>query len=937
MLARFRRSLWTRPLYPQLAARIDRRATLALFQLENRELPATGLLITEFRVRGPSPSAVDNEFIEIYNNSATPHTVAASGTGTGYGVAASDGVVRFSLPNGTVIPAFGHYLGTNSVAYSLSGYATGDATYTTAILDNAGIALFDTNVPAEFNTTTRFDAVGSTSEANTLYKEGSGYPALTPFSIDYSFYRAGSLTTGAILDTDNNATDFVFVDTNGTSAGAGQRLGAAGPQNLASPIAGTTGIGAAFLDSTVANNAAPNRVVDPTSAPPNNATFGTVSVRMTFTNNTGAPLTSLRFRLVDVTTFPSPSGTADLRISTSTATTAMVGGQPVNVGGTTLEQPPSQPNGGGFNSSVSAAGVSLATPLATGASINVQFLFGIQDAGIMRGKLVIETLPGAGTSVVDLFPANAAPTATNLNQTKMYTEGDATVALDDIVVTDPDIGDMITATLTLVNPATGSLTTSGTATYDPTTGVWMITGTVAAVNTALVAVAFTPATDNDLNTTITTRIRDSSNTGPTDGTIALNATGVNDAPTLNEIADPAPISGTAGTQMVTLTGITAGASEVQTLTVTATSSNPALIPNPIVTYTSPNNTATLTFAPVANVSGSAVITVTVMDNGGTANGGVEFVARTFTVQVPPAVAPRDTFVATTGASGGQINVFDAQTGALRTTITPYAGFTGGVTVATGDVNGDGVVDIITGAASNGHVKVFDGDSGTEIHSFFAYVGFLGGVNVAAGDVNGDGRADIITGAGPGAGPHVKVFDGATNAEVRSFFAYAGGFAGGVNVAAGDVNGDGRADIITGTATGAAHVKAFDGQTNAEVHNFFAYAGGFAGGVNVAAGDVNGDGRADIITGAGPGAGPHVKVFDGATNTEVRSFFVFLPEYTGGVRVASRNANGDMFADIVAASGEGTGADVRTFDGLTLALLDVTGSNPNFLGGIFVGG
>ena len=146
------------------------------------------------------PSGANDEFIEIYNNSGADHTVIDSGAGTGYAVAASDGVARCVIPNGTVIPNRGHYLCTNSVAYSLSGYATGDATYTTDIPDNAGIALFNTSVAANFILANRLDAVGSTCEANTLYKEGTGYPALTPFSIDYAFVRdecgkQGSITT----------------------------------------------------------------------------------------------------------------------------------------------------------------------------------------------------------------------------------------------------------------------------------------------------------------------------------------------------------------------------------------------------------------------------------------------------------------------------------------------------------------------------------------------------------------------------------------------------------------------------------------------------------------------------------------------------------------------------------------------------------------------
>jgi len=101
-------------------------------------VPAAGtLLISEFRLRGAA--GANDEFIEIYNNSGADHTVTAI-SGTGYAVAASDGVVRCTIPNGTVIPAFGHFLCTNSVAYSLGVYAAGDATYLTDIPDNAGIA-----------------------------------------------------------------------------------------------------------------------------------------------------------------------------------------------------------------------------------------------------------------------------------------------------------------------------------------------------------------------------------------------------------------------------------------------------------------------------------------------------------------------------------------------------------------------------------------------------------------------------------------------------------------------------------------------------------------------------------------------------------------------------------------------------------------------------
>ena len=388
--------------------------TVGFFLVLTASTAQAQLIISEFRVRGPN--GLNDEFIEIYNNSGADHTVA--GGGTGYAVAASDGVARCVIPNGTVIPNRGHYLCVNSVGYSLASYpagngttATGDATYTTDIADNAGIAIFNTSVAASFTLANRLDAVGSTTEANTLYKEGTGYPALTPFSIDYSFYRdncgkGGSITTfgpctiDTPKDTNNNAADFIFVDTNGTSAGAGQRLGAPGPENLSSPIQRNASFTVNLLDVCVAPASPPNRVRDFTSDPPNNSTFGTLDIRRTVINNTGGNVTRLRFRVIDVTTFPAPSGIADLRPRTSTAVVVTVDRPPcgsgtsnVTVQGTALEQPPSQPNGGGFNSSMSAGTVTLATPIANGASVDVRFLLGIQQTGSFKFFVNVEALP----------------------------------------------------------------------------------------------------------------------------------------------------------------------------------------------------------------------------------------------------------------------------------------------------------------------------------------------------------------------------------------------------------------------------------------------------------------------------------------------------------------------------------------------------------------
>lgn len=385
---------------------------------------AGDLLIGEFRLRGPGGPG--DEFVEVYNNGDAPHAVNAPDGSEGYAVAASDGGVRCTIPNGTVIPARGHFLCVNSAGYSLAAYpsgvaatAAGDATYTTDIPDNAGIALFRTADPANFNTVTRLDAAGSTSESNPLYKEGAGYPALSGAAyasgINYSFLRdlcgkGGSTTTlggcptlGFPKDTDDNAADFIFLDTAGTSAGAGQRLGAPGPEDLSAPTQRNAQFSLPNLDTTVASSLPPNRVRDFTPRDPNTSPNGTLEIRRRVVNNTGMAVTRLRFRVIDVSTLPTPEGYADLRPITSTAAFAGGVNDPavcpgavtpctVVVQGTTLEQPPSQPNGGGFNSSLSSDIVTLETPLESGQSINIRFLLGVQKPGTFKFFVNVEAL-----------------------------------------------------------------------------------------------------------------------------------------------------------------------------------------------------------------------------------------------------------------------------------------------------------------------------------------------------------------------------------------------------------------------------------------------------------------------------------------------------------------------------------------------------------------
>ena len=236
-----------------------------------------------------------------------------------------------------------------------------------------------------------------------------------------------------------------------------------------------------------------------------------------------------------------------------------------------------------------------------------------------------------------------------------------------------------------------------------------------------------------------------------------------------------------------------------------------------------------------------------------------------------------------------------------------------------------------GPGGGPHVKVFDGSSGNEIASFYAYnSSFKGGVNVAVGDLNGDGKLELITAAGAGGGPHVRAFalkfeaGRATPQEIASFYAYDPSFRGGVSVAAGDVDGDGALDIITGAgAGGGPHVKAFGFGAPAaslgtlrELTSFYAYDASFRGGVNVASGNIDGVGADEIITGAGAGGGPHVKAFsraaNGAINT-VGSFMAYDPSFRGGVDVGTMATSTPGVSAVLTGAGPGGGPHVRGFD------------------------
>lgn len=287
----------------------------------------------------------------------------------------------------------------------------------------------------------------------------------------------------------------------------------------------------------------------------------------------------------------------------------------------------------------------------------------------------------------------------------------------------------------------------------------------------------------------------------------------------------------------------------------------------------------------------------------------------------------------------------------------------GLNVSTGDIDGDGTIELITGPGPGPpfgpQVRAYElnGDPVADnAVNYFAYGTLKYGVNVAAGDIDGDGRDEILTGAGPGAvfGPHVRAwsFDGSSVSPLSdvSYFAY-GTLKYGVNVCCGDVDGDGIDEIITGAGPGTVfgpHVRGwnYDGDSILPISgvSFFAY-GTNQWGVNVACGDIDGDGVDEIVTGPGPGQifGAHVRAWDYSSDAVAAiqgvSYFAYDTSY--GVNVACGDLDGDGIDEILTAPGPDADAScfVRgwNYDGEHLDAIESIAFYPFDAGTITYGG
>ncbi len=293
------------------------------------------------------------------------------------------------------------------------------------------------------------------------------------------------------------------------------------------------------------------------------------------------------------------------------------------------------------------------------------------------------------------------------------------------------------------------------------------------------------------------------------------------------------------------------------------------------------------------------------------------------VSIVPNPAPL--LAATTPTSSdSRVTLYNSSTAANLGFVNPFPGFTGVINTATGSFSNNGIAYTVAAAGPGGGpaIAIVNTQTGEVIKSFFAYnPAFSGGVSIALADFNNDGVLDIVTGAGAGGGPQVNIFDGSNFSLIKSFFAFDSNFRGGVNVGAGDINQDGSMDIVVAAgAGGGPEVRVFNGSTLAVISQWYAYESSFSGGVTIAVGDLGDDGVFEVVTGAGSGGSPLVKVFNANTGAFITQLLAYADAFKGGISVGINDGDGNGTLDIITGAGPGGGPQVNAFDYPTLDLL-----------------
>jgi hypothetical protein len=267
----------------------------------------------------------------------------------------------------------------------------------------------------------------------------------------------------------------------------------------------------------------------------------------------------------------------------------------------------------------------------------------------------------------------------------------------------------------------------------------------------------------------------------------------------------------------------------------------------------------------------------------------------------------------------------------------------GVDVAVGNLDKDKNLEILVGSGpgSEPYIKIFDKETRELQKEILVYApSFKGGVRVATGDLNNDGIDEIIAGAGPGGGPHVRVYNYKGEMVHSNLFFFDRSLRTGVDVAAGDVDKDGHDELIVSLGPGSQpEVKVIQENGKKIISSFLAYDERFRGGVRVATGDIDKDKKDEILTGAGPGGGPHIRMFEANGDAKPDHFFPFHPDFRGGVDVSSFDYNNDGKDEIITTqSAEGQAwVKIYKYDSKKTVLANFLSYSESFEGGANIAG